>query len=391
MVEVDEACLPSCTSARYMVDSLGFYVVDGCFPSPCAAGLKDKFAREMQALGAVGFRRGDSVQSFSLQFVNPSGLDRAIVSNMATTFSLVIKSQARKVETVLSGDSGHWRLVGPSCEEICKGDGGNEESRLKEGGQWHGIDENRETTTEDERGKGGKGRIDSKRKDLKAKVKNDPDLTCKEGTGSERTADKMMHEGTTKKSGPTQTERSVFQSTDIRKRKKSEGKEISTEELCRGIVSEAERAEAAVSAESEEFKKKREVFVAQKGEENLPELLAPMTRLVDAKIKKDLEPGIEYDEKEEQEDVVSCEKVICDATLSEDELLSIRWKKTGNLTTYLHNLATFLGNFPHLAVKEGENVALVFPSQLEVLISCTSKSRNSIILTEFNFDAFFVA
>ena len=55
MLQVDEACLPSCTSARYMVDSLGFYVVDGCFPFSCAAGLKDKFAKEMQALGAVGF------------------------------------------------------------------------------------------------------------------------------------------------------------------------------------------------------------------------------------------------------------------------------------------------------------------------------------------------
>merc|ERR1712037_984069 len=100
-----------------MVDSLGFYVVDGCFPSPCAAGLKDKFAKEMQALGAVGFRRGDSGQSFSLQFVNPSGLERAIGSNMATPFSLVIKS--------------HWRLAGPSCEEICKR-AGEEENRPKE-------------------------------------------------------------------------------------------------------------------------------------------------------------------------------------------------------------------------------------------------------------------
>ena len=36
------------------------------------------------------------------------------------------------------------------------------------------------------------------------------------------------------------------------------------------------------------------------------------------------------------------------ATLSEDELLCIRWKNTGNLTTYLHNLATFLGNNPNL-------------------------------------------
>ena len=90
-------------------------------------------------------------------------------------------------------------------------------------------------------------------------------------------------------------------------------------------------------------------------------------QVVETNIKRDVKPCIKEDEKEKQEDAASCKKVTRSATLSEDELLSIRWKKTGNLTTYLHNLATFLGNFPDLAVKQDENVALVFPSQLQVL------------------------
>ena len=350
MLEVDEACLPSCTSARYMVDSLGFYVVDGCFPSPCAAGLKDKFAKEMQALGAVGFRRGDSGQSFSLQFVNPSGLERAIGSNMATTFSLVIKSRARKVEAaVSSGDPEHWRLAGPSCEEICKRAGD------QEGG---GIDE-KERTTENKRGKTSKGRTDSKKKDFKdkkAKVKDAPDETCKEDACSEVIADKMLHEGTMGTSGSTQqTAKSVFQSTDIRERKKSEGKEISVEELGGSRVTESEGQQQM-----------REVSVAHNEEENLSQQVAPLRKGKHVETnERGVEPPVNDDEKEKQYAAND------GATLSEDELLSICWKKTGNLTTYLHNLATFLGNFPHLAVKEDEHVALVFPSQLQVLISCS--------------------
>ena len=299
VVEVDEACLPSCTSARYMVDSLGFYVVDGCFPSLCAPDLKNKFAKEMQAHGAVGFRRvDDSEQSFSLQFVNPSGLERAIGSNMATEFSLVIKSQTRKVET---GEPEHWRLLGPSCDQICRG------ATAGDQGGGHNIDENKERTTEDEQGKSIKGRSkiqDPKKKDLKdkkAKAKDASDKTCKEDTGLEGIADEMLLEGTLKKSGSTrQIEKSVFQSTDIRGRKKSEGKEISADQI-RSKVSEAERAEGAVS-ESQKFEQKKEGWE----EKNLPQRVAhmakPVQQVVEMNIKRDIEPGIKMDEKEKQED-----------------------------------------------------------------------------------------
>ena len=87
--------------------------------------------------------------------------------------------------------------------------------------------------------------------------------------------------------------------------------------------------------------------------------------LVETNNKKDAEPAVKDVQKEMQAAASSVEAKR-GATLSEDQLLSIRWKKTGNLTTYLHNLATFLGNFPDLKVEEGENVALVFPSQLQV-------------------------
>ena len=51
------------------------------------------------------------------------------------------------------------------------------------------------------------------------------------------------------------------------------------------------------------------------------------------------------------------------AILTEDQLLSIKWKKTSTLTSYLRSLANFLGNFPDLKVDENEKVELVFPSR----------------------------
>jgi hypothetical protein len=127
-------------------------------------------------------------------------------------------------------------------------------------------------------------------------------------------------------------------------------------------------------SESRKIEQKKEDWE----EKNLPEQVPHMTKhvqqVVEMNIKRDVEPDIKEDEKEKQEDAASFGKVARGATLSEDHLLSIRWKKTGNLTTYLHNLATFLGNFPDLAVKQDENVELVFPSQLQVLTSCVFRN-----------------
>ena len=79
---------------------------------------------------------------------------------MATAFSLAIKSQIRTVEIkgVPLGDAEHWRLVGPSCEDICKG-AGDQENLLKEDGGHINDDaknvEKKERTAEEEQGKSG--------------------------------------------------------------------------------------------------------------------------------------------------------------------------------------------------------------------------------------------
>ena len=41
----------------HVVKELGFYVVAGVFPTGARPEAKERFAREMQELGAVGFRR----------------------------------------------------------------------------------------------------------------------------------------------------------------------------------------------------------------------------------------------------------------------------------------------------------------------------------------------
>ena len=54
----------------HVVKELGFYVVAGVFPPGARPEAKDRFAREMQELGAVDIRRGEAEHSFSLQFVH---------------------------------------------------------------------------------------------------------------------------------------------------------------------------------------------------------------------------------------------------------------------------------------------------------------------------------
>ena len=89
--------------------------------------------------------------------------------------------------------------------------------------------------------------------------------------------------------------------------------------------------------------------------------MAPGDKELANENKKDVEVG-----HEDEQDGASFESCHSVATLSEDQLLSIRWKKAGNLTIYLQNLATFLGKFPGLKVEEKEDVTLVFPSKLQV-------------------------
>ena len=346
LLEVDPTCLPTCTFSRYILGSLGFYVVDGRFPSPCAAGLKDKFAKEMQVHGAVGFQKGESERSFSLQFVNPGGLEKALRSTMAEAFSLVIKSGVRKVEmeTVSARDDEPWKLVGPSCEDICKG--GEEINRSK-----------------DERAESGKGKMDSKKKDVKEKK-------AKDGAGAGlKGENKIQREGKNKKGRQSQQEYSAFQSTDIRERKKSEEKEIPADVLSGSGNNGTEDPDDEAPSCQE-----IEVTSAQCGEDNPLTQVAPGERELANENKKDVEVG--HEDEQDGASFESCDSVV---TLSEDQLLSIRWKKAGNLTIYLQNLATFLGKFPGLKVEEKEDVTLVFPSKLQVFFFQSKLFKSNVL------------
>ena len=137
--------------------------------------------------------------------------------------------------------------------------------------------------------------------------------------------------------------------------------------MCRSRVTEEERIGGVSKGPKLDQKAEND---AHSGVEKPSQLEAPMAEEEgheETQNKRDIEPAVKDDQEAEQ-NVVSCDNINIPAILSEDQLLSICWKKTGNLTTYLSNLVAFLANFPDLKVEENENVELVFPCQQQVFI-----------------------
>ena len=354
MMEVDPVSLPSFLSPRYMVDNLGLYVVDGSFPSPCGADLKKKFAKEMEILGAVGFRKLDSQQSFSLQFVNPGGLERASRSSMASAFSLVVKSELKevKIDCTSPGEDTPWKVLGPSCEEMCWGDGQKKKTLLS--GSGIDVTERSNTNVTKEKGISGQVLTEVKKKDVKekrVKSKEVPEKTCEDKVNSEK--NKKRKEASKKMSSTQQADGTAFQSTDIRVRNTLEGNGLQGDEEAEGEFNALTKLEA----ESVQYHAE-------------PEEEKPVDQLVQV-IGKEESDGTIQQEVEPKEDIIDETKAPDgdgSAILTEDKLLSIKWKKTSTLTSYLRSLANFLGNFPDLRVEENEKVELVFKSRTQVVI-----------------------
>ena len=350
MMEVDPASLPSFFPPRYMVDNLGLYVVDGSFPSPCGGDLKNKFAKEMQRVGAVGFRKLDSGQSFSLQFVNPGGLKQASASSMASAFSLVVMSELKEVQTdcALPEEDTPWKVLGPSCQETCSGGDHEKKTLLSESG----VDEGSNTNVSKEKGISDQVLTEQIKKDVKErkiKVKEVPEKTCEEKTNFEK--NKKREKASKKMSSSQEADGTVFQSTDIRERNKLEGNGPQGEEEAKGGLSALTKLEAEpVQVQSEPEKEKPvDQLVQMIGKGGSDGTIQPKVAL----------RGDFIDETGAPDGDGS-------AILTEDQLLSIKWKKTSTLTSYLRSLATFLGNFPDLKVEENEKVELVFPSRTKV-------------------------
>ena len=140
----------------------------------------------------------------------------------------------------------------------------------------------------------------------------------------------------------------VFQSTDIRERNKLEGNGPQGEEEAKGGLSALTKLEAEpVQVQSEPEKEKPvDQLVQIIGKRGSDGTIQPKVAL----------RGDFIDETGAPDGDGS-------AILTEDQLLSIKWKKTSTLTSYLRSLATFLGNFPDLKVEENEKIELVFPSR----------------------------
>ena len=164
---------------------------------------------------------------------------------------------------------------------------------------------------------------------------------------------KKREKASKKMSSTQEADGTVFQSTDIRERNKLEGNGPQGEEEAKGGLSALTKLEAEpVQVHSE------------------PEEEKPVDQLVQV-IGKEESDGTIQQEVEPKEDIIDETKAPDgdgSAILTEDKLLSIKWKKTSTLTSYLRSLANFLGHFPDLRVEENEKVELVFKSRAQVVI-----------------------
>ena len=405
LLEVAPGCLPDQFVPTHVVNELGFYVVGGAFPAGARPEAKDRFAREMQELGAVGFRRGEVEHSFSLQFVHSGGLGRACRSPAAARFALAIQSQARAPPVVPSP---------PPCaalHKLEKGRNAEEERGVK-------VAKNCEKLSDPKVGKCSKE---------EAKVVK---LTGDEAREGDRKEDANLIQ--VKNIEP------LFQSTDIRKKRKSSS--VSEEELKLAMKekpeddSEKEKGKETELKSVEEIKQRDEEANSGKispgvnefkearcaetkaAKEDLdkskpaPEVATKVvkkpraekrkdvgrskedakmdsnveetaveSKKVEAVVESEAEQFLQEVEKESDENPNKTEANEAarndevpeqlPATLTEAELLSVRWRRAGSLPAYLASLAAFLAGLPGLQVLEaGQGLQLRFPDveQLEV-------------------------
>eukprot|EP00092_Neocalanus_flemingeri_P015933 GFUD01017250.1.p1 GENE.GFUD01017250.1~~GFUD01017250.1.p1 ORF type:complete len:1654 (+),score=467.45 GFUD01017250.1:121-5082(+) len=92
LMEMWPDSLPDFYTPTYGVDSWGFYSVSGKFPESRGDETRNKFAEDMKIIGAVGFRSGESEESFSLHFVNSRCLEQISRCAQYNNFRLTILS-----------------------------------------------------------------------------------------------------------------------------------------------------------------------------------------------------------------------------------------------------------------------------------------------------------
>jgi len=97
VLEIWPDSLPDHYTPTYGVDGWGFYSVSGKFPENLNPETRNSFAEDMKTLGAVGFRSGETENSFSLHFVNSSCIEQISRCAQYTTFRLtILSSMVRK-------------------------------------------------------------------------------------------------------------------------------------------------------------------------------------------------------------------------------------------------------------------------------------------------------
>lgn len=405
LLEVEPGCLPDQFVPTHVVNELGFYVVAGAFPAGARPEAKDRFAREMQELGAVGFRRGEAEQSFSLQFVHSAGLGRACRSPAAARFALAIQSQARpppkapspspyaalqKVEKRRDAEERDVK-VSKKCQ---KASDPKEEKSVKEEAKevkLTGVE-----AKEDDLKEGAEDLIKVKnieplfqstdiRKKKKTICEPEPKLGVKvnaeDHTGEEKEKEPVPNsveevkqqdeEAKSMKMCSEVQEVEVAKSSETKATKEDKsgaGKsepEVVTKVLKKPLAEKTKEN----SKSKEDAGRKLEETATESKKEVAPKENKAEKVVQEDKIGKDVKPS-----KAEAEAAARCEeeRERFPATLTEAELLSVRWRRAGSLAAYLASLAAFLAGVPGLQVLEaGRGLELRFPDleQLEVSAS----------------------
>merc|ERR1719186_934925 len=320
LLELWPDSLPDCYTPSYGVDAWGFYSVSGKFPENLSNETRNKFAEDMKLVGAVGFRNGESEDTFSLHFVNSRCLEKISRCAQYTSFRLtILSSLVRKANL----DKKLRKLV-PAILKY-------KELMLAEKAK---------VSFEE-------SVMDLDEKKVEVKVKVNP------GT--------KLNEEKTGKSEEDVSVQFKYDENKINLKKGAEENKLKkTEPVCpkdlpqsgASIVSEYGTPGKNVEMTSDKKMISEEVIVKKNESKN-----------VKKKASGELDANTPAS---------PASKSTAQVEVSESELLRICWKEEGSLSSYLKNLCKFLGMVQDVVATELENskdILFKFPSKkLEIVL-----------------------
>merc|ERR1719186_454299 len=322
LLELWPDSLPNCYTPAYGVDAWGFYSVSGKFPENLNNETRNKFAEDMKLVGAVGFRNGESEDTFSLHFVNSRCLEKISRCAQYTSFRLtILSSLVRKANL----DKKLKKLV-PAILKY-------KELKLAEKSSFH------ETSKVEVLSEDSVMELDQKKMEVEDKVNPEKSVQSKNCENMKMNL----------------------------KKKDEENKLMTTEPVCPKDLPQIKASNSA------SIKSVPESGSRGKNVEKTSEKIKITEEVIGKREKsKNVTKGSGV-----LDSSATVTKSSAQVVVSESELLRICWKEEGSISSYLNNLCKFLSMMQDVVVTETENskdILFKFPTKkLDIVLKMMGK------------------